>query len=247
MQESVSVWLSILHMSQYEQILLDAGYDDIDFICDVTLDDLHDIGISKRGERANVHMYTCICIYYVYVHVGHVKRLLRGIGEMTELMKGGPPFLSPVRVPTSQILESHLPPPPPSTQPTEPFHHTQAPATAEPILPPPQSWTDEPSDEPERVDFALMKRQLEMNMGAKSVPKENSDKHTIGHSSLPTTSHTVPPLAPRQSDWYPQESSQLPPQLPPKRNRKSPPHDVSVREASRGVWPCKFVLVALTY
>ena len=50
MQESVSVWLSILHMSQYEQILLAAGYDDIDFICHVTLDDLHDAGISKGGE-----------------------------------------------------------------------------------------------------------------------------------------------------------------------------------------------------
>ena len=49
-QESVSVWLSVLHLSQYEQTLLDAGYDDIDFVCDVTLDDLHDIGISKRGE-----------------------------------------------------------------------------------------------------------------------------------------------------------------------------------------------------
>ena len=44
------MWLSVLHLSQYEQTLLDAGYDDIDFICDVTLDDLHDIGISKIGE-----------------------------------------------------------------------------------------------------------------------------------------------------------------------------------------------------
>ena len=237
------MWLSMLHMSQYEQTLLDAGYDDIDFICDVALDDLHDIGISKRGECIRIQ-HACVCIMCIYMYnVGHVKRLLRGIGEMTELMKGGPPFLSPVRVPVSQTLESLLPPPPPSTQHTEPSHHTPAPATVEPILPPPHSWTDVPSDEPERVDFALMKRQMEMNMGAKS---ENSDKHTIGHSSLPTTSHTAPSLAPRQGDWYSQESSQPPPQLPPKRNRKSPSHDVSVREASRGAWPCKFVLVALT-
>lgn len=44
------MWLSVLHMSQYEETMVEAGYDDIDFICDVTLDDLHDIGISKRGE-----------------------------------------------------------------------------------------------------------------------------------------------------------------------------------------------------
>ena len=49
-QESVSVWLSVLRMSQYEQTMLEAGYDDIDFVCDITVDDLQDIGISKRGE-----------------------------------------------------------------------------------------------------------------------------------------------------------------------------------------------------
>ena len=37
-------------MSQYEQTMLEAGYDDIDFVCDITVDDLQDIGISKRGE-----------------------------------------------------------------------------------------------------------------------------------------------------------------------------------------------------
>ena len=149
-------------------------------------------------------------VHYVYVRVGHVKRLLRGIGEMTELMKGRPSFLSPVRAPMSQTtLESLLPPPSPlSAQPTEPSHHTPAP------------------DESERGDFS----QLEMNMGANSVPKENSDKHTIGDSSLPSTSHTV---APRQSDQHPvspQESLQPTPQLPPQRDCKFPS-----REASGGV------------
>ena len=47
----MSVWLSVLHLSQYEQVMLDAGYDDIDFICDIALDDLHDVGISKKGNQ----------------------------------------------------------------------------------------------------------------------------------------------------------------------------------------------------
>ena len=163
---------------------------------------------------------------------------------MTELMKSGLPFSSPVSVPMSQNLESLLALPPPSPPPTEPSNYTPASAVAEPILPPPQSWTDVTSSEPERVDFALMKRQLEMNMGVNSVPEDHSEKHTIGSSSLPSTSHTVPPLVPRQRDRQPewagslQESSQLPPQLPPKRNRKSPSWEVSSREASRGVWLC---------
>ena len=42
-------WLSVLGLIQYEAVMLDAGYDDIDFICDITIDDLHDLGITKIG------------------------------------------------------------------------------------------------------------------------------------------------------------------------------------------------------
>ena len=45
----MTTWLSILGLSEYEQILLDAGYDDIDFISDITSEELQDIGINKRG------------------------------------------------------------------------------------------------------------------------------------------------------------------------------------------------------
>ena len=34
----------------YEAVLLDAGYDDIDFITDITPDELKDVGITKKGE-----------------------------------------------------------------------------------------------------------------------------------------------------------------------------------------------------
>lgn len=53
MQPSVSVWLSVLGLSQYEEVMLEAGYDDIDFICDITLDDLQDLGITKIGKHCN--------------------------------------------------------------------------------------------------------------------------------------------------------------------------------------------------
>lgn len=66
-QDSVSLWLSVLQLSQYEQTMLDAGYDDIDFVCDVTLDDLHDIGIVKKGEL-------CVCSSCKNVYVGVFPR-----------------------------------------------------------------------------------------------------------------------------------------------------------------------------
>lgn len=60
-QESVSSWLDVLRLPQYEQTMLDAGYDDIDFICDITLDDLHDIGISKKGVCSYIYVFT-VCV-----------------------------------------------------------------------------------------------------------------------------------------------------------------------------------------
>ena len=36
-------------MSQYEASLLEAGYDDIDFVADITSDELIDLGITKKG------------------------------------------------------------------------------------------------------------------------------------------------------------------------------------------------------
>ena len=39
----------MLSLSQYENDLLEAGYDDIDFVSDITVDELCDIGITKKG------------------------------------------------------------------------------------------------------------------------------------------------------------------------------------------------------
>ncbi len=48
-QASVPEWLALLNLNQYEQVLMDAGYDDIDFVSDITTEELQDIGITKKG------------------------------------------------------------------------------------------------------------------------------------------------------------------------------------------------------
>lgn len=48
-QLNVSVWLAQLGLGQYEEVLLDAGYDDIDFITDITTEELMDVGVTKKG------------------------------------------------------------------------------------------------------------------------------------------------------------------------------------------------------
>lgn len=214
MQESVSSWLDVLRLPQYEQTMLDAGYDDIDFICDITLDDLHDIGISKKGVYS--------CIVYIVLHscvflVGHVKRLLQGIGELTELMKSGLPFPS-VGIPQPTSPEPPLVPMPPSI--------TASPkrsAEEDPILPPPQNWTV--SGSPEKVDFGRMKGLLEVKMGVNQTHEEDLEEREVGSTSPPSS--PIPPPVPRRRGELPRE---LPPQLPPKKNRKSPSHGALLHE-----------------
>ena len=55
-QAGVPDWLMLLNLIQYEQVLIDAGYDDIDFVTDISSEELQDIGITKKGlntHRAN--------------------------------------------------------------------------------------------------------------------------------------------------------------------------------------------------
>lgn len=53
-QASLGEWLSAIGLSQYHQVLVQNGYENIDFITDITWEDLQEIGITKLGES-----YTC--------------------------------------------------------------------------------------------------------------------------------------------------------------------------------------------
>jgi len=60
--------LSHCGLTQYHQLLVEAGYDDIDFIADITRDELIEVGVSKYG---------------------HLKRLMKSIGQLLELIDSG--------------------------------------------------------------------------------------------------------------------------------------------------------------
>ncbi len=81
LQASVPAWLSALGLSQYEGALLDAGYDDIDFVCEISIDELCDIGITMKGrfnrdsdQSSWLCLHTCaanitVCTHIRYTHV----------------------------------------------------------------------------------------------------------------------------------------------------------------------------------
>ncbi|KAG7315581.1 hypothetical protein KOW79_020447 [Hemibagrus wyckioides] len=48
---SLAEWLSLIGLSQYYQTLVQNGYDNMDFVSDITLEDLHEIGITKLGHQ----------------------------------------------------------------------------------------------------------------------------------------------------------------------------------------------------
>lgn len=105
--------------------------------------------------------------------LGHVKRLLQGIGELTELVKS---------VPESAAIEpSSLVPGP-------------APWTDETIIPPPANWT---SSSTQKVDFGKMKDRLEMKMGVNRTSGPEEDR--VASSSPPSL---PPPPIPRRSGEY---------------------------------------------
>ncbi|KAG7276829.1 hypothetical protein CRUP_008779, partial [Coryphaenoides rupestris] len=75
---NLAEWLSQLGLSQYYQVLVQNGYENIDFVSDISLEDLQEIGISK---------------------LGHQKKLMLGVRMLKELQRGergsDPPLTPP--------------------------------------------------------------------------------------------------------------------------------------------------------
>ncbi|ETE69484.1 Caskin-1, partial [Ophiophagus hannah] len=49
-QANLALWLSMIGLAQYYKVLVENGYENIDFITDITWEDLQEIGIIKLGE-----------------------------------------------------------------------------------------------------------------------------------------------------------------------------------------------------
>ncbi|XP_051569962.1 caskin-1-like [Myxocyprinus asiaticus] len=63
---SLGEWLAMIGLSQYHQVLVQNGYENIDFITDITWEDLQEIGIIK---------------------LGHQKKLMLAVKKLAEIQK----------------------------------------------------------------------------------------------------------------------------------------------------------------
>uniref|UniRef100_A0A3P9HV12 Caskin-1 n=1 Tax=Oryzias latipes TaxID=8090 RepID=A0A3P9HV12_ORYLA len=64
---NLAEWLSHLGLSQYYQVLVQNGYENIDFVSDISLEDLQEIGITK---------------------LGHQKKMMLGVKRLKGLQRG---------------------------------------------------------------------------------------------------------------------------------------------------------------
>ncbi|XP_044047523.1 caskin-1 isoform X6 [Siniperca chuatsi] len=122
-------WLSHLGLSQYYQVLVQNGYENIDFISDISLEDLQEIGITK---------------------LGHQKKLMLGVKRLKELQRGesiSEPPQSPSTPPSSpggstgseprrQVKKQRDGAPSPLAKPRPGLAHSQTPPHTPPQTPP---------------------------------------------------------------------------------------------------------------
>uniref|UniRef100_A0A8C6SXA9 CASK interacting protein 1 n=1 Tax=Neogobius melanostomus TaxID=47308 RepID=A0A8C6SXA9_9GOBI len=65
--DNLGEWLNAIGLSQYHQLLVQNGYENIDFITDITWEDLQEIGITK---------------------LGHQKKLMLAVKRLAEIQRG---------------------------------------------------------------------------------------------------------------------------------------------------------------
>lgn len=134
-------WLSHLGLSQYYQVLVQNGYENIDFVSDISLEDLREIGITKLGHQKKIML-----------GVKRLKELQRGESGSEPPQSPSPPPSSPGGSAASELRKEARKQrdgvPSPLAKPRPGLTHTQTPPhtpTQTPPQTPPHSRTQQAS------------------------------------------------------------------------------------------------------
>ncbi|XP_010226812.1 PREDICTED: caskin-1-like, partial [Tinamus guttatus] len=95
---NLALWLSMIGLSQYYKVLVENGYENIDFITDITWEDLQEIGITKLGHQKKLML--------AVKKLAELQRAEFGKYESGTLKKKAPP-------PSQEVLAIESPPPEP--------------------------------------------------------------------------------------------------------------------------------------
>ncbi|XP_025909679.1 caskin-1 [Nothoprocta perdicaria] len=95
---NLALWLSMIGLSQYYKVLVENGYENIDFITDITWEDLQEIGITKLGHQKKLML--------AVKKLAELQRAEFGKYESGTLKKKAPPS-------SQEVLAIESPPPEP--------------------------------------------------------------------------------------------------------------------------------------
>ncbi|KAI5616084.1 caskin-1 isoform X1 [Silurus asotus] len=189
---SLAEWLSLIGLSQYYQTLVQNGYDNMDFVSDISLEDLQEIGITK---------------------LGHQKKLMSAVSHLGEPLKEEDAYSKERQTTESTTLKHHAAPestPAPKTRRGmeghgSPRHTTQGRgiqrANAPPPLKKPFSCSS-PSHTPPHTPTKVKS----------SSPRSNSQARPVPLLCLPQESPAeededgTPPLPRRKDPPFPDSS-----------------------------------------
>ncbi|RMC17515.1 hypothetical protein DUI87_05177 [Hirundo rustica rustica] len=199
---NLALWLSMIGLSQYYKVLVENGYENIDFITDITWEDLQEIGITK---------------------LGHQKKLMLAVKKLAELQRAELGKYEPGTLkrkasgPCPEVLAIESPPPePPECQSPKmtTFQDSELSSELQELL------GDGPRGPPAA---AISKSQEYLAEGAGESPPAPPKESRPPRHGHPVKRASVPPVPGKPRQPFPASAGQLtPPQTPGKARPSSP-------------------------
>uniref|UniRef100_A0A3B4C9L0 CASK interacting protein 1 n=1 Tax=Pygocentrus nattereri TaxID=42514 RepID=A0A3B4C9L0_PYGNA len=195
-------WLTMIGLSQYYQVLVQNGYENIEFITDITWEDLQEIGITK---------------------LGHQKKLMLAVKKLAEMQKSSENRNTRKKPPSSQDMVAIESPPPDSGECMSPkmttFQDSELSGELQAALSRPVNVQDGPEVR-NNANGGPVPQQRSRSLHENSINKSRDSEEPIGPPRKEARQRgSVSQPKPRQS--YPQGSG--PPYTPPQTPTKTKP------------------------
>ncbi|XP_065130978.1 caskin-1 isoform X10 [Paramisgurnus dabryanus] len=215
-------WLAMIGLSQYHQVLVQNGYENIDFITEITWEDLQEIGITK---------------------LGHQKKLMLAVKKLAEIQKAsnGRNTLRK-KPPAAQEVMTIESPPHDSGECMSPkmstFQDSELSGELQAALTRPADLQDGPDVRPNTI---LSAQQRARSLHESSVNKSRDSEEVSGppkkeartmHQSSQGGQRSVSLAQPKPRQSYPQGAG--PPYTPPQTPTKTKPPNSQTAGTSQG-------------
>uniref|UniRef100_A0A8C7IIR9 CASK interacting protein 1 n=1 Tax=Oncorhynchus kisutch TaxID=8019 RepID=A0A8C7IIR9_ONCKI len=213
---SLAEWLSAIGLNQYYQVLVQNGYDNIDFITEISWEDLKEIGITKLGHQKKMMLA-----------VRRLGKFQRGesISQPSTPPSGSTPPSSSIPPPSTPLPSTGRGQRPPLTKPRpgieSPTHTPSPPHTPTKT----HKARAHPSTQPPPADSPVQEGGVSVPLLCLPMEEEHRRTHSlIGYSGYEADALSVTDFAPRYATVCRSSSAQ-----------RSDPNDATVNRSQSSV------------